>query len=145
MIYDLSKPLDREKFKMRVNHLFAQGKQVELIEKTKRSLSQNSYLHVLLGVLALDQGETIDYVKENYYKRLVNPDIFVLHKHDKILGKEVEVLRSSKDLTKEEMSKSIDKLRNWASSELGCYLPSADEESLLQQAEMEIQRYRSYL
>ena len=145
MIYDLSKPLDREKFKMRVNHLFAQGKQVELIEKTKRSLSQNSYLHVILGVLALDQGETIDYVKENYYKRLVNPDIFVLHKRDKVLGREVEVLRSSKELTKEEMSKSIDKLRNWASSELGCYLPSSDEESLLQQAEMEIQRYRSYL
>lgn len=144
MIYDLSKPLDREKFKMRVNHLFAQGKQVELLEKTKRSLSQNSYLHCLLGILAMDQGETIDYVKEFYYKRLVNPDLFILHKDDKIVGR-VEILRSSKDLTKEEMSKSIDKLRNWASSELGCYLPSADEESLLKEVEIEIQRYRSYL
>lgn len=144
MIYDLSKPLDRQKFKVRVNHLFAQGKQVELTEKTFRSLRQNSYLHCLLGILAIDQGLTIDYVKEFYYKRLVNPDIFVITKEDKTIGK-IEVLRSSKDLTKEEMSKSIDKLRNWASSELGCYLPSADEESLLQQAEMEIQRYRSYL
>jgi hypothetical protein len=144
MIYDLSKPLDRQKFKVRVNHLFAQGKQVELTEKTFRSLRQNSYLHCLLGILAIDQGLTIDYVKEFYYKRLVNPDIFVITKEDKMIGK-IEILRSSKDLTKEEMSKSIDKLRNWASSELGCYLPSADEESLLQQAEMEIQRYRSYL
>lgn len=144
MIYDLSKPLDRQKFKVRVNHLFAQGKQVELTEKTFRSLRQNSYLHCLLGILAIDQGLTIDYVKEFYYKRLVNPDIFVITKEDKMIGK-IEVLRSSKDLTKEEMSRSIDKLRNWASSELGCYLPSADEESLLQQAEMEIQRYRSYL
>lgn len=144
MIYDLSKPLDREKFKLRVNHLFAQGKQVELVEKTFRSLRQNSYLHCILGILAIDQGLTIEYVKENYYKKLVNPDIFVVTKEDKIIGK-VEVLRSSKELTKEEMSKSIDKLRNWASSELGCYLPSADEESLLKEAEMEIQRYRSYL
>lgn len=144
MIYDLSKSLDREKFKLRVNHLFAQGKQVELVEKTKRSLSQNAYLHCLLGILAIDQGETIEYVKENYYKRLVNPDLFILHKEDKILGK-VEILRSSKELTKEEMSKSIDKLRNWASRELGCYLPSADEESLLYEAEMEIQRHRSYI
>lgn len=144
MIYDLSKPLDREKFKMRVNHLFAKGKQVELLEKTFRSLRQNAYLHCLLGILAIDQGLTIDYVKEFYYKRLVNPDIFLITKEDKILGK-VEILRSSKELTKEEMRNSIDKLRNWASSELGCYLPSADEESLLQQAEMEIQRYRSYL
>ena len=144
MIYDLSKPLDREKFKLRVNHLFAQGKQVELVEKTFRSLRQNSYLHCILGILAIDQGLTIEYVKENYYKKLVNPDIFVVTKEDKIIGK-IEVLRSSKELTKEEMSKSIDKLRNWASSELGCYLPSADEESLLKEAEMEIQRYRSYL
>ena len=144
MIYDLSKPLDREEFKMRVNHLFAKGKQVELLEKTFRSLRQNAYLHCLLGILAIDQGLTIDYVKEFYYKRLVNPDIFLITKEDKILGK-VEILRSSKELTKEEMRNSIDKLRNWASSELGCYLPSADEESLLQQAELEIQRYRSYL
>ena len=144
MIYDLSKPLDREKFKLRVNHLFAQGKQVELVEKTKRSLSQNSYLHVILGILAIDQGETIEYVKENYYKRLVNPDLFILHKEDRILGR-VDVLRSSRDLTKEEMSSSIERLRNWASKELGCYLPSADEESLLKEAEMEIQRYRSYI
>lgn len=144
MIYDLSKPLDKQKFKMRVNHLFAQGKQVELVEKTHRTLRQNSYLHCILGILALDQGLTIDYVKRYYYKRLVNPDIFIIIKDDKIIGK-VEILRSSRELTKEEMSKSIEKLRNWASSELGCYLPSADEESLLQQAEIEIQKYRSYL
>lgn len=144
MIYDLSKPLDKQKFKMRVNHLFAQGKQVELVEKTHRTLRQNSYLHCILGILALDQGLTIDYVKRYYYKRLVNPDIFIIIKDDKIIGK-VEILRSSRELTKEEMSKSIENLRNWASSELGCYLPSADEESLLQQAEIEIQKYRSYL
>ena len=144
MIYDLSKPLDRQKFKVRVNHLFANCKQVELLEKTHRSLRQNAYLHCILGILAMDQGLTIAYVKEYYYKRLVNPDIFIYTKEDKILGK-VEMLRSSKELTKEEMTKSIDKLRNWSSSELGCYLPSADEESLLQQAELEIQRYRSYI
>lgn len=144
MIYDLSKPLDKQKFKMRVNHLFAQGKQVELVEKTHRTLRQNSYLHCILGILALDQGLTIDYVKRYYYKRLVNPDIFIIIKDDKIIGK-VEILRSSRELTKEEMSKSIENLRNWASSELGCYLPSADEESLLQQAEIEIQKFRSYL
>lgn len=144
MIYDLSKPLDREKFKLRVNHLFANCRQVELVDKTHRSLRQNAYLHTILGILAIDQGETIEYVKEHYYKRLVNPGIFIITKEDRILGK-VEILRSSRDLTKEEMSNSIEKLRNWASSELGCYLPSADEESLLKEAEIEILRHRSYL
>ena len=129
---------------MRVNHLFAKGRQVELVEKVKRSLSQNSYLHVLLGILAIDQGVTMDYAKEFYYKRHVNRDIFVVSRKDKIVG-DIEVLRSSRDLTVEEMRISIDRLRNWASSELGCYLPSADEESLLKEAEIEILRYRSYL
>ena len=66
MIYDLSKPLDREKFKLRVNHLFANCRQVELVDKTHRSLRQNAYLHTILGILAIDQGETIEYVKEHY-------------------------------------------------------------------------------
>ena len=124
--------------------MYQKGAVVELVEKTTRSLNQNSYLHVLLGILALDQGVKMKYAKEYYYKRLVNPDLYMLTKEDKILGK-VEIPRSSTELTTEEMSLSIDRLRNWASSELGCYLPSADEESLLKEAEIEIQRYRSYL
>ena len=84
------------------------------------------------------------YVKEYYYKRHVNKDLFVVVKQDKILGT-VEALRSSKNLTVEEMSTSIERLRNWASKELGCYLPSADEESLLRMAEAEIERYKNYL
>lgn len=144
MIYDLSKSIDREKFKVRSNHLYSKGSVVELTEKANRSLSQNAYLHVLIGILAMDQGERMKYVKDNYYKRLVNPDIFILKKKDRFLG-EVDDLRSSADLTKEEMTISIDRLRTWASSELGCYLPSADEESLIREAEIEMQRYRSYL
>lgn len=144
MVYDLTKPLDRKRFKERANHLYAKGKRVELKEITKRSLNQNAYLHVLLGILAIDQGVKIDYVKKNYYKRLVNPDLFVLTVKDRFLG-DVEDLRSSKVLTKEEMSLSITRLRNWASEELGCYLPSADEESLLREAELEIERYKEYI
>lgn len=144
MVYDLDKPLDRKRYKARANYLYQKRGVVILEEKSKRSLAQNAYLHVLLGILAIDQGEKLKYVKEIYYKRLVNPDIFIIQKNDKILG-EVELLRSSTELTKEEMSRSIERLRNWASIELGCYLPSADEKSLIKEAEMEIERHRSYL
>lgn len=144
MIYDSSNELDRKKAEERFKFLVSKGSRFELSEIRKRSLRQNSYLHILLGILALDQGETMDYVKEYYYKRHVNRDLFVIVKQDKILGN-IETLRSSKDLTVEEMSASIEKLRNWASNELGCYLPSADEESLLRMAEAEIERYKQYL
>lgn len=144
MIYDSSNELDRKKAEERFKFLVSKGSRFELSEIRKRSLRQNSYLHILLGILALDQGETMAYVKEYYYKRYVNRDLFVIVKQDKILG-DIETLRSSKDLTVEEMSASIEKLRNWASNELGCYLPSADEESLLRMAEAEIERYKQYL
>jgi hypothetical protein len=144
MIYDSSNELDRKKAEERFKFLVSKGSRFELSEIRKRSLRQNSYLHILLGILALDQGETMDYVKEYYYKRHVNRHLFVIVKQDKILGN-IETLRSSKDLTVEEMSASIEKLRNWASNELGCYLPSADEESLLRMAEAEIERYKQYL
>lgn len=144
MIYETSNELDRKKAEERFNFLVSKGSKIELSEIRKRSLRQNSYLHILLGILALDQGETMDYVKEYYYKRHVNRDLFVVIKKDKILGN-IETLRSSKHLTVEEMSTSIERLRNWASKELGCYLPSADEESLLRMAEAEIERYKQYL
>lgn len=144
MIYDSSNELDKKKAEERFKFLVSKGSRFELSEIRKRSLRQNSYLHILLGILALDQGETMDYVKEYYYKRHVNRHLFVIVKQDKILGN-IETLRSSKDLTVEEMSASIEKLRNWASNELGCYLPSADEESLLRMAEAEIERYKQYL
>lgn len=141
MIYDLKNELDRARFKARVNHLYANSRQVELTEKTPRSLNQNSYLHLLLGLLAIETGESTLYVKEYYYKRLFNPDLFIIHKEDAHLG-DVELLRSSSDLTTEEMSLSIDRLRNLASKEMGCYLPAANEHLLLQQAEIEVQRHR---
>lgn len=144
MIYDTSNELDRKKAEERFLFLVSKGSKIELSEIRKRSLRQNSYLHTLLGILAIDQGETLDYVKEYYYKRHVNRSLFVIVKQDKLLGN-IETLRSSKDLTVEEMSTSIERLRNWASKELGCYLPSADEESLLKLAEVEIERHKQYL
>lgn len=144
MIYDSSNELDRKRAEERFNFLISKGSKIELSEIRKRSLRQNSYLHVLLGIIALEQGEKIKYVKEHWYKRLVNRDLYVIVKHDRFLG-DTEDTRSSTELTVEEMTLSIDRLRNWASQELGCYLPSPDEESLIRMAEAEIERYRQYL
>lgn len=50
MIYDLNNILDKERFKRRSNDLYKKKAVVELTEKKrKRTLSQNSYLHYLLG------------------------------------------------------------------------------------------------
>lgn len=145
MQYDLSNPLHKEQFKIRCNYLFSKGCIVELTEKKpKRTTQQNKYLHTLLGFFACETGNTLEYVKQNYYKKLVNPTIFTRKINDKFLG-EVEVLRSSTDLDTAEMTLSIDRFRNWSASVAGIYLPAANEHQMLIYAQQEIQRNQEFI
>lgn len=143
MQYDLSNALDRERFKARSNHLYKKGSVVILEEKTGRTLSQNSYIHLLIGVVAMEVGVTLDYAKETYFKRLVNRDIFVVEREDRFCGR-VETLRSSAELTTEEMSMAIDRFKRWG-AENGIYLPNPGDESLLRNIEIEMGRNKAYL
>ena len=145
MIYDLNNILDKERFKRRSNDLYKKKAVVELTEKKrKRTLSQNSYLHYLLGYYAMETGNTIEYVKREYFKKLCNPSLFLITKHDKYIG-DVYDYRSSAGLTTVEMTQAIERFRNWSSSECGIYLPSPDEEAFLQSIEMELERHKNYL
>lgn len=145
MLYDLANDLDRENFKARCNKLYKAGKVVELAErKPKRSLNQNNYLHLILSYFASQYGCSLEYCKEKYYKVLCNKEIYIRETDDEFLGK-VKVLRSSSDLDSSEMSTSIERFRNWSSSEAGIYLPDANEERLLQLAEIEIERAKPYI
>ena len=145
MQYDLSNPLHKEQFKIRCNYLFSKGCIVELTEKKpKRTTQQNKYLHTLLGFFACETGNTLEYVKQNYYKKLVHPAIFTRKINDKFLG-EVEVLRSSTDLDTAEMTLSIDRFRNWSASVAGIYLPAANEHQMLIYAQQEIQRNQEFI
>ena len=118
---------------------------VELTEKKpRRSDQQNKYLHVILGYFAVETGNTLEWVKQQYFKKLVNGGIFIKEQEDKYLGK-IKILRSSADLDSAEMTTAIDRFRNWASAEAGVYLPSANEDELLSLMEVEIARYKQYL
>ncbi|MGP1549188.1 MAG: hypothetical protein ACTTI4_00600 [Prevotella fusca] len=145
MVYDTSNPLDNANFLLRAKKLAESGKIVELTEKKpKRSLPQNKYLHVILAYFGTQTGNTLAWVKERYYKVLINPDIFIRQKDDKFLGK-TQYLRSSADLDTAEMSLSIERFRNWAAQEAGIYIPSADEAIFIQQMEIEIERNKEFL
>lgn len=145
MIYNLSSPLDKTNFLLRAKKLAESGVIVDLTEKKpRRSLPQNKYLHVILAYFGTQTGNTLEWVKQKYYKKLVNPDLFIREKEDKYLGK-IKVLRSSADLDTAEMSLSIERFRNWAAQEAGIYIPSADESILIQQMEIEIERNKEFL
>ena len=145
MIYNTSNPLDKANFLLRAKKLAESGVIVDLTEKKpRRSLPQNKYLHVILAYFGTQTGNTLEWVKQQYYKKLVNPDLFIREKEDKYLGR-IKVLRSSADLDMAEMSLSIERFRNWAAQEVGIYIPSADEAILIQQMEIEIERSKEFL
>lgn len=124
MIYNLNLDYDRERFKTRSLFLLEKRRVVDLTEKTNRTLKQNNYLFLLLNLFAIEYGSSVEYVKQYFFKRHVNPEIFIEKKNDKILG-EVEVLKSSADISKEDMITAIDRFKIWSNSEAGIFLPDS--------------------
>ena len=143
MQYDLTSDFQRKAFLSRVDNLLERGAVVELTEKTIRTRGQNNYLHLLIGVVAMETGNTLEYCKEMYFKRLCNKDLFITTRADRYAG-QVEIIRSSADLTKEEMSTAIDRFKRWGSQN-GIYMPNPGDESLLREIAIEMGRNKAYL
>lgn len=127
MWYNLKNPLEIDKFKDRAIELRNKGAIVELTEKKPRSLQANKYLHLMLSKFALEYGYTLDEVKTHFYKVVVNPDLFVRERVDKFSGEVYKYVRSSTELTSDEMSKSIEAFREFWLEEGGYRFPSSDE------------------
>lgn len=145
MVYDLSSELDKKKAIERFKFLLNKGVKIELTErKKKRTIQQNAYLHCLIGHLAIETGNTMEWVKQKYFKQLCNREIFLREKEDSFLG-HVKYLRSSADLDTGEMTLAIERFRDWASQEAGIYLPEPHETEMLEQIEIEIKKHDRYL
>ena len=145
MRYNGSNPLHAMQARQRLEKLIREGKIFDLTEKKpKRTLSQNSYLHLILAYFACQTGGTLEWVKREYYKKLVNPQTFIRERDDPYLGR-VKYLRSSADLETDEMTLTIDRFRNWSASEAGVYLPAPDDLRLMELAEIEIERNKEYI
>lgn len=143
MIYNLANEFQRKAFLARCEDCLDKAAVVELTAKASRSRNQNAYLHLLIGVVAMDTGNTIAYAKEMYFKRLCNPDLFIQEKEDRYAGR-VQLIRSTAELTKEEMSTAIDRFKRWG-AEQGIYLPNPVDESILREIEIEMGRNKAFL
>lgn len=143
MVYNLNNALDRERCRTRLDALMEKGVVIELTEKTYRTTSQNSYLHLLLGIVAMEVGCSLKEAKDQYFKELINPNLFVRSKVDKF-GNVITTIRSTTELTKEEMSIAIDRLKRWA-NENHIFIPNPGDAELLKQIAFEMGRMEAYL
>lgn len=145
MRYDGSNELHAAQARARLERLIRERKVFDLTEKKpQRSLSQNAYLHVLIAYFACQYGETEEYVKREYFKKLVNPDTFIRERDDRFLGR-IKYLRSSSDLDRDEMTLCIDRFRSWSAAQAGIYLPSPDEGRLISLMELEIEQNKEFI
>jgi hypothetical protein len=127
MLLDLNNPFERNKAEMKLKMLIEKKAKIELTEKKpNRTVKQNSYLHAVLTIFAIEYGEKLEYVKQIIFKQLVNPVIFKTEYVNQKSGEIREDWKSTKDLTTAELSTAIERFRNFA-SENGIYIMSAEE------------------
>jgi hypothetical protein len=142
MVYDLK--TQTEKFLIKVANLLEKQATVEIIEKNYKTVKQNRYLHLIITWFAIENGYEIEFVKQEYYKKLSNPEIYVVKRWDKYTETEIDYIRSITDVTKEEMTLSIERFRIW-SAKNGTYLPESTEREFLKHIELEAQKHKEFL
>jgi len=145
MIYNSTNPLQVKQAIDKVNLFISKGKTFELKEKrAKRSISQNSYLHLILTWFGIETGYTMEEVKQEIFKKHVNSATFYEGEFEgKIEGIKIERWRSTASLDTQEMTLVINRFRNFSSNELGIYLPEPRELALLQDLENEISKHNN--
>ena len=149
MLYNLANETDRADFKKYCNDLYLWGKTnggiVEVKKKHKpRSIPQNSYLHFCLSYFASEFGNTLDEVKYDIFKKLVNKQIFARVRKNR-RGEEVTYYRSTSDLDRKEMTDAIERFRNYSVSYCSLYIPAPHEEEALIEAQKQIALFERYL
>ena len=77
MLYNLKDQDHATKFSERVLKLMNEEAVVELKKKNQRTPNQNKYLHLLFQWFAMETGYGADYVKQRFFKKDVNGDMFI--------------------------------------------------------------------
>ena len=142
MIYNPENKLHKHQAFEKLKYFFEKGKRFELKAKNnKRSISQNSYLHLILAYFGVETGYTLEEVKQDIFKRHVNSYLFYDGEFQGVIN--IQRFRSTSSLDTAEMTLAIDRFRNFASKELGIYLPKPHDLVLLQEIENELSKHKN--
>jgi len=137
VIFNLADLNELAKAREYLNQVARLKKRVEITRKAEqRSLPQNSYLHLLLQYYGTEVGYTLDEAK-TLYKRL-NANLYVYEKNGQ------KFLKSSADLSVEDMAITVDKFIEYAESN-GIPMPRADNQDFLDLATNSVEAHKKYL
>lgn len=136
MIFDTSYQIAANKAQDYLTELTSRGNLIELKRLSpQRSLKQNAYLHLIITAFGVHFGYTAEEAKLVY--KYLNKEVYRYKKHG------ITFWRSSADLTKDEMTQSIEQFRA-ASAKQGYELPTADNHQWLRQLHNEVEQARHF-
>ena len=142
MIYDLNDPrqyMDALDF---IEHAKQNNIQISLEnKKQQRTTQQNKYYWLILRYFGLQYGCTKTEA-EYYFKQICNPDIFCRKKKDKE-DRIIYIVRSTSQLTKQEMISAINNFSVWC-SQRQIELPRPEDKEMLRYAEQHVERNLSW-
>lgn len=146
MIYNPEKEIDVQNAVEKFKYYIRNNKVFELRAKqVPKTYPQLKYVHLIISWFALEYGETKEYVKLNFFKKAANSDIFETEYVNKKTGEIRTEIRSTADLTKDELSMAISRFRDYSSKEAGIYLPEPKDLVLLREIEIQIENYKQFL
>ena len=127
--YDPRSDFDVKKAQKRFNHFLEKKVPFEMKGLSGRTIPQNSKFHAIIGQIGIHTGNNAKYVKLNIVKMKWCRSIFYVEDFNLKNGDSYYYVRSSKDLSKEEMSKVIEIMIEKASLELNMIFPSEESKS----------------
>lgn len=121
MLINPASPYDRERADTYYRKLMSGTDPFEIAKKNKRrSLSQNALFHMWCQVLADHLGYTS--LRECKYD-VKNNILGLRERVDRFTGRTVMVEYHTSEMTVKELSSFMDRMKTWAQTEFGCYLP----------------------
>lgn len=137
---------DHQRARLRLEQLIKTGKTFELTAKAEpKSLAQNRYFHLICGWLGIELGYSLEYTKQNIVKRLICPDTFVVERVSTKTGEAYQDVRSFAELTDQETTAIINRVRTYASTEWSIYLPEPSDLAAMYEIEIELKRNQEFL
>ena len=126
MIYHNQDPLQKAKFLARASYLAEKGKDADLTElrsTAKRTIPQNNIWWSWCSLMA----ETIGDFPENVARDVKREILGKKKVHNVFTGEETEEDFHTHEMSDEEMSDFLTKVKQWAFSTYGWWLPSRED------------------
>ena len=121
MVFNTRNAFDRERAITYFNKIIKSGEFIEVSMKRKqRTLNQNALFHLWIQVIADHAGYTsLEDCKRDVKRALLG----MREVMNKITGETQMVDYQTSSMTPSELCSLMDKMKVWAQTDLGCYLP----------------------